>query len=49
MRAKENNSYHGGRGGGKVMQKMGPAYKRGVLPTNSTKSGGINRAAKGMG
>ena len=49
VRAKENNSYHGGRGGGKVMQKMGPAYKRGVLPTNSTKSGGINRAAKGMG
>ena len=49
VRAKESNSYAQGRGGGKVGTKLGPAYRRGVLPTNSTKSGGINRATKGMG
>ena len=49
VKAKEGNSYHAGRGGGKVSTKLGPAYRRGVLQTNSTKGGGINRATKGMG
>ena len=41
----EKNNHLQGRSGSKVDMKKGPA-NRGVLPTNSTNSGGINRPTK---
>lgn len=47
-RALESNTQSQGRSGSETLVKPGPATKRGILPTNATMGGGINRSLRGM-
>ncbi len=46
---RETNNYQQGRSGSKVPIMRGPAAKGRDLGRNATRSGGINRATKGVG